>query len=70
MPLLGVGKPDWVRVPDETGHGGQYRRLDLRVGKCPAPTQDHWALHSILDGPVWCAECAEAGQFFWHRKPE
>lgn len=64
MLLIGAGKPDWVRVPEGTGHGGDYRRLELRVAKCPL--HDHSCVHYILDGPVCCAECAESGQFIWY----
>ncbi len=70
MLLIGVGRPDWIRAPDDTGHGGQYRCLEIRVGKCPMPGHDHSCLHYVLDGPVWCAECTEARQFLWYARRE
>lgn len=68
MLLIGVGKPDWVRVPDDTGHGGQYRCLELRVGRCPLPGHAHSCIHYVLECDVWCAECTESGQFVWYRR--
>jgi hypothetical protein len=68
--LIGLGKPDWVMVPDGTGHGGQYRCLDLRVGPCPLPGHDHECRHYLLDGPVWCAECTQEGKFVWYSRRE
>jgi hypothetical protein len=70
MLLVGIGKPDWVRVPQETGHGGQYRCLGLRVGRCPLPGHDHPCVHYVLDGSVGCAECTQVGQFVWYRRQE
>ena len=69
MLLIGLGKPDWVRVPEETGHGGQRRCLELKVGKCPLPGHDHQVVHYVLEAEVWCAECTQAGQFVWYSKP-
>jgi hypothetical protein len=70
MLLVGIGTPDWVRVPPETGHGGQYRCLEVRAGACPLPGHDHTCRHYVLNGPVWCAECADAGQFVWYPRPQ
>ena len=69
MLRIGAGKPDWVCVPNETGHGGQYRCLELRVGRCPVAGHEHPWVHYVLDGPVWCAECAESEQFLWYARP-
>ena len=69
MLLLGVGVPDWVRVPADTGHGGQYRCLAVVVGRCPRRGHNHQCRHYILDGPVCCAECQVDNQFLWYRTP-
>lgn len=67
MLLIGVGKPDWVRVPEDIG-GGQYRCLEVRSGKCPALGHDHECRHYLLNGPVSCAECTQDGVFYWYRR--
>ena len=60
--------PDWVRVPDDTGYGGQYRCLALVPGVCPLPGHGEPCRHYILDGPVSCAECVVDGKFVWYRR--
>lgn len=64
--LIGVGKPDWVRVPPEAG-GGTYRCLEIIQGTCPLPGHGEECRHFILDGPIRCAECVVSAQFVWYK---
>lgn len=66
--LLNGGRPDWIRVPANTGYGGQYRCLAVVPGVCPLPSHGELCRHFVLDGPVSCAECVLSGQFVWYRK--
>lgn len=69
MLLMGVGVPDWVNVPADTGYGGSYRCLEIRLGPCPLKGHTEQVRHYILAGPVWCAECLVTGQFLWYKAP-
>lgn len=71
MLLYGIGKPDWVNVPDHPGLPGGRRTCHALVrGTCKVPGhQDHEGVHYILDGPVWCCECYIGKQFQWYRTP-
>jgi hypothetical protein len=64
------GKPDWVRAPASTGHGGVYRCVELRPRRCPLPGHDHDCVDYVLDGPVGVLECP-SGMFLWYlRRPQ
>lgn len=68
MLLVGVGEPDWVQLPGDLG-GGTKRCLGVFLERCPCVGHDHECLHYAIEGTIWCAECAESGQFLWYRKP-
>jgi hypothetical protein len=68
MCLADTGEiPDWVKVPEETGHGGLCRCLAITVGPCPIDGHTEECRHFILDGPVSCVECVINKQFLWYR---
>ncbi len=67
MLLIGVGKPEVVRVPDDTGFGGVYRCLELVVRACPIANHTHNCIHYVLTDGIGVAECCESKVFIWYR---
>ncbi len=57
---------DWVKIPDHKNMGkwagSNARVLDTHQYPCPLD-RTHICKWHRLDGPFWCAECAECSQW-------
>ncbi len=66
MILWSDGPPDWITVPDETGHGGRFRYTEMVVKPCPLSDHGEPSRHYLLEGTtVFCVECLVQKQFIW-----